>query len=143
MGWAIPAAIGAKLARPDLPAIVVTGDGCMLMHGMEIQTAARYLVHVIFLVINNSALGNVYLTARKTSAEGAELTTLPTHDWVMFARSLGADGVRVESPAELPDAFKKALVATGPFIIDARCSRDFGTPVTPWKEAAQQWVDEA
>ena len=64
MGWAIPAGLGARLARPDLPVVVVTGDGGMLMHGMEIQTAARYRVPVIFLVINNSALGNVWLRAQ-------------------------------------------------------------------------------
>ena len=143
MGWAIPAAIGAKLARPELPTMVVTGDGCMLMHGMEIQTAARHQLPVIFLVINNSALGNVYLRARKTSAEGAELTKLPTHDWVMFAKSLGADGMRVEQPQQLSEAFAKALASKTPFVVDARCDREVGTPVTPWKQAAQQWVDEA
>jgi acetolactate synthase-1/2/3 large subunit len=143
MGWAIPAAIGAKVARPELPTMVITGDGCMLMHGMEIQTAARYKLPVIFLVINNSALGNVYLRASKVSAEGAELTMLPTHDWVMFARSLGANGVTVEDPAKLDAAFSQALAATGPFVIDARCGRDYTTPVTPWKKAAQEWVDEA
>ena len=41
MGWAIPAGVGAKLARPDRPCVVITGDGCMLMHGLEIQTAAQ------------------------------------------------------------------------------------------------------
>lgn len=143
MGWAIPAAIGAKVARPELPTLVITGDGCMLMHGMELQTAARYKLAVIFLVINNSALGNVYLRASKVGAEGKELTTLPTHDWAMFAQSLGADGVTVKDPAKLKDAFAQALSAKGPFVIDARCGRDFTTPVTPWKKAAQEWIDEA
>lgn len=142
MGWAIPAGIGAKVARPQLPTMVITGDGCMLMHGMEIQTAARYKLPVIFLVINNSALGNVYLRAKKTSAEGAELTKLPTHDWVLFAKSLGADGERVEKPEQLPSVFKHALASKAPFVIDARCDREVGTPVTPWKQAAQQWIDE-
>jgi acetolactate synthase-1/2/3 large subunit len=57
MGWAIPAGIGAKAAVPERPLVVVTGDGCMLMHGIEIQTAARYGIAAIFLVINNGALG--------------------------------------------------------------------------------------
>src|SRR6516225_7403735 len=40
MGWAIPAAVGGKLARPEAPVAVITGDGCMRMHGMEVATAA-------------------------------------------------------------------------------------------------------
>ena len=43
---------------------VITGDGCMQMHGIEVQTAARYQLPIIYLVINNGALGNVWLRAR-------------------------------------------------------------------------------
>ena len=63
MGWAIPAGIGVKMARPDRPCVVITGDACMLMHGLEIQTAARFNVPVIYVVINNAAFGNVWLTS--------------------------------------------------------------------------------
>ena len=53
MGWAIPAAIGVQCARPDRRVAVITGDGCMHMHGLEVQTAARYRLPIIYLVINN------------------------------------------------------------------------------------------
>jgi acetolactate synthase I/II/III large subunit len=56
MGWAIPAAVGGKLAKPAAPVVVITGDGCMRMHGIEVATAARYAISVIFVVSNNSAL---------------------------------------------------------------------------------------
>src|SRR5262249_54910871 len=60
MGWAIPAAVGVQCARPDRRVAVITGDGCMQMHGIEVQTAARYRLPIVYVVINNSALGNVW-----------------------------------------------------------------------------------
>ena len=141
MGWAIPAGIGAKLARPDRPLVVVTGDGCMLMHGMEIHTASRYQIPVIFLVINNSALGNVWLRASRQGPGPANLTELPTRDWSGFARSLGLQAATVTAPADLEPAFQAALAAGAPYLLDVRCDRAFSTPVTPYDEAMQEWVD--
>ncbi|MGD0217677.1 MAG: thiamine pyrophosphate-binding protein [Desulfobaccales bacterium] len=141
MGWAIPAGIGAKLARPERPLVVVTGDGCMLMHGMEIQTSARYGIPVIFLVINNSALGNVWLRASREGPGPAGLTELPTHDWAGFARSLGLRAATVTAPADLERAFQAALAAGAPYLLDVRCDRAFTTPVTPYNQAKKEWVD--
>ena len=142
MGWAIPAGIGAKLARPERPLVVVTGDGCMLMHGMEIQTAGRYGIPVIFLVINNSALGNVWLRASQEGPGPAGLTELPTHDWAGFARSLGLKAATVTAPADLEPAFQAALAAGAPYLLDVRCDRAFTTPVTPFNQAKKEWVDD-
>jgi len=141
MGWAIPAGIGAKLARPERPLVVVTGDGCMLMHGMEIQTAGRYGIPVIFLVINNSALGNVWLRASQEGPGPAGLAELPTHDWAGFARSLGLKAATVTAPANLEPAFQAALAAGTPYLLDVRCDRAFTTPVTPYNQAKKEWVD--
>ena len=141
MGWAIPAGIGAKLARPEHPLVVATGDGCMLMHGMEVQTAARYSIPVIFLVFNNSALGNVWLRAAQEGPGPAALTELPTHDWASFARSLGLRASTVNTPAELKPAFDEAFGAGGPYLLDVRCNKIFTTPVTPYSRAKHAWVD--
>jgi acetolactate synthase I/II/III large subunit len=141
MGWAIPAGIGAKLARPERPLVVATGDGCMLMHGVEIQTAGRYGIPVIFLVINNSALGNVWLRAHHEGPGPAALAELPTHDWAGFARALGVQAATVTAPAELEPALTGALAAKAPYLIDVRCDRAFATPVTPYNQAKQEWVD--
>ncbi|MDD2902923.1 MAG: thiamine pyrophosphate-binding protein, partial [Syntrophales bacterium] len=142
MGWAIPAGIGAKLARPERPLAVVTGDGCMLMHGLEIQTAARYQVPVIFVVINNGALGNVWLRASKEGPGPAALTELPVHDWAAIARGLGLAAATVETPAELEPTFQKALAAQGPFLVDVRCQKQFTTPVSPFTQAKKEWLDD-
>lgn len=141
MGWAIPAGIGAKAAHPEKPLVVVTGDGCMLMHGIEIQTAARYGIPVIFVVINNGALGNVWLRAIKEGPGPAALTEIPLHDWAGFARSLGLAAATVHKPEELAPAFTNALASGAPYLVDVRCDRSFTTPVTPYSQATQAWVD--
>ncbi len=140
MGWAIPAAIGGKLARPDLPVAVITGDGCMRMHGMEIATAARYRVPVLFVVSNNSSLGNVYLRAKKENAGAAEMTPLPEVDWAAFGRVLGADGARVERPGDLAAAVQAATRASGPFVLDVVTQRDCLTPVSPFNTMAAEYA---
>jgi acetolactate synthase I/II/III large subunit len=142
MGWAIPAGIGAKAARPEKPVVVVTGDGCMLMHGIEIQTAARYGLAVIFVVINNGALGNVWLRAAKEGPGPAALTEIPVHDFAGFARSLGLQAATVHRPEELQPAFETALAAGAPYLVDVRCDRSCPTPVTPYGRAKQAWVDD-
>ena len=128
MGYGVAMGIGAKLARPDQPCICVVGDGSLLMHGMELHTAVRYKVPLVIVVINNSALGNPYLHA--TTLEAKKLTEIPTQNWADFARALGAEGIVVDHPGMLADAFKRALASDKPFLVDARCGRDFMTPNT-------------
>ncbi|MEH2000988.1 thiamine pyrophosphate-binding protein [Nostoc sp.] len=131
MGYGVALGNGAKLARPNQPCVVVIGDGGMLMHGIEIQTAARYKIPIIIVVINNSALGNVYIHVEQDGLDARKLTELPTHNWVDFARSLGGDGIVVEYPDKLTEAFKRAFASTVPFIVDARCCRDAKLPNEP------------
>jgi len=141
MGWAIAAAIGGKLASPASPVAVITGDGCMHMHGIEIATAARYKTPVIFVVSNNSALGNVYMRARKANPGAAEMTRLPTIDWAAFARVLGAGGRRVESPSDLAPALQEALAAGGPFVIDVLTPCDCPTPIRPYQSMVAEYAE--
>lgn len=142
MGWAIGAGIGAKCARPEVPSVVVTGDGCMLMHGMEIQTAARNGLDIIFVVINNSALGNPYLRARRISEQFAALLTLPTHDFSLLAKALGAKGRRVTDPAQLAATFTQALAEGGTQVIDIICG-NYPTPTEDYDRSLLQTVAAA
>lgn len=135
MGWAIAASVGVACALPSTPVVVVTGDGCMLQNGIEIQTAARHRLHILYVVINNSALGNVYLRAKKDGPGAAALTVLPTHDWASFARALGVESARIEHPDQLGAAYQSFLDHEGPMLLDIRCDRDVGTPVEFWTEA--------
>jgi acetolactate synthase I/II/III large subunit len=139
MGWAIPAGVGVKAARPDRPCVVITGDGCMLMHGLEIQTAARFNLPVIYVVINNSAFGNVWLRASTIGAKPAELTSLPDYDWAAVARALGLQSTTVRKPEELAPAFQQALDSHAAFLVDVKADKRFGTPVEPFKAAIKSW----
>lgn len=135
MGWALGAAAGVASALPGTPVAVVTGDGCMLQNGLELATAARYRLPILFVVINNAALGNVYLRARKMGPGPEEFTVLRANDWAAFAESLGVRGVTVRSPAELAPAFDAFLQGEGPMLVDAVCGRDFSTPIEAWSHA--------
>ncbi|MFO1100802.1 MAG: thiamine pyrophosphate-binding protein [Xanthobacteraceae bacterium] len=134
MGWAIPAAIGVQCARPDRRVAVITG-----MHGIEVQTAARYKLPIIFVVLNNAALGNVWLRAHTLGPLPGELTSLPDHDWAGFARSLGAQGITVDDPEALEDAFSTALAADATVVIDVKADKNCATPVYDFKAAAAAW----
>ncbi|WP_029010229.1 thiamine pyrophosphate-binding protein [Azospirillum halopraeferens] len=117
MGWAIAAGIGASLAHPHTPVLVVTGDGCMRMLGPELATAVRYGAPVTVVVSDNAMLGNVHLRARARTPGAAALSLLPRIDWVAFARSLGAAAVAADTPAAVADALAAARRIAGPFVI--------------------------
>ncbi len=139
MGWAIPAAIGVQCAKPQRRVAVITGDGCMQMHGMDVQTAARYRLPVIYVVMNNAALGNVWLRAHLYGALPSELTSVPDHDWAGFARALGAEGMTVHDPATLSETFAKALAADKTVVIDVKADKDCPTPVYDFAAGARAW----
>jgi acetolactate synthase-1/2/3 large subunit len=111
----------------------------MLMHGLEIQTAGRFDVPVIYVVINNSAFGNVWLRASKIGPKPSELTSLPDHDWAGLARALGLKSETVREPQELAPAFQQALEAKSAFLVDVKADTRFGTPVEPFTESIKSW----
>jgi acetolactate synthase-1/2/3 large subunit len=139
MGYGIAVGIGASFARPKQPCICIVGDGSMLMHGMELRTAVRYEIPLIVVVINNEALGNVYLrlldNGQKTVAEKIA-SIKPRVDWVAFAKSVGADGTTVEEPGKLEAAYQKAFEFVKesnnkrPYVIDVICHNIYKTPNT-------------
>ncbi|MCB1502764.1 MAG: thiamine pyrophosphate-binding protein [Bauldia sp.] len=139
MGWGIPAAVGVACARPGTRVALVTGDGCMQMHGIEIAVAARYRLPVLYVVLNNSALGNVWLRAHTLGPVPAELTTVPDHDWAGFARALGVSAETVREPGDIAPAIERALASDGPALIDFKTNRDAPTPVYDFADEARSW----
>jgi acetolactate synthase-1/2/3 large subunit len=141
MGGAIPLGIGAKLARPDRPMMVATGDGCMLMHGMELHTAARECVPLVLAVMNNEAYGNIWYRAHGLGPGPERLVEIPGIDWVGFARSMGAGGEAVEHPDQIAGAVSRALETEGPYLLDLRIDKTYPTPVGAWRERQAEWED--
>ena len=76
MGGGIPLGIGVQVAAHQ-PVLVATGDGCMLMHGMELHTAAREGIPIIVAVMNNAAYGNIYYRAQPMGPGPTRLTDIP------------------------------------------------------------------
>ncbi|MET7756094.1 thiamine pyrophosphate-requiring protein [Streptomyces sp. NPDC005389] len=128
MGPGVPYAIGAKFAHPDRPAVALVGDGAMQMNGMaELITAAKYHQdwqdpRLVVAVLNNLDLNQVTWEMRALSGSPQFLPSqaLPDVPYADFAHSIGLDGVRVERPADVEDAWKRALAADRPFVIDFR-----------------------
>ncbi len=141
MGGAIPLGVGAKLARPERPLMVVTGDGCMLMHGMEVHTAAREKVPMVIAIMNNQSYGNIYFRASKMGPGPQRLTDIPGIDWVGFARSMGAEGERIERPEEISAAVARARDYPGPYVLDLHTDKTYATPVGVWRDRQKEWED--
>ncbi len=139
MGGAIPLGIGAKLARPERPLMVVTGDGCMLMHGMEVHTAAREKVPIVIAIMNNRSYGNIYFRASSMGPGPERLTDIPGIDWVGFARSMGAEGERIELPEDIAAAVARARDHPGPYLLDLRIDKTYPTPVGVWRDRQKEW----
>jgi acetolactate synthase-1/2/3 large subunit len=139
MGWGIPAAIGASCAWPGKRVALITGDGCMQMHGMEVAVAARYKLPVTFVVLNNSALGNVWLRAHELGPVPAELTSIPDHDWAGFAKALGLQSATVRTPEDIAPALNRAVATDGPMLIDFKTEKNAPTPVYDFAKEVSRW----
>lgn len=115
MGHAVAGVIGAALARRG-KAVAVCGDGAMLMNS-EISTAVCYGIPAVWVVLNDAQYGMIDQGMRSLGMDPVE-TKIPPCDFVMIARGMGADGVRVEREADLDKALTDAMAAKGPFVVD-------------------------
>ena len=118
MGYAIPAAIGVKLANPSLPVVAFAGDGGFSMTMSEIETAVRHkLAGLVFIVFDNARYGTIALHQNNAHMQGSIGTDLGEIDFAGIARSLGAEGFRVTRTEEFQEALDKALSADRPAVI--------------------------
>ena len=110
MGFAIPAAIGAKVGRPDKTVWAVDGDGCFQMTAQELVTATVERIPVKIALLNNSYLGMVRQWQEMFYDERYSEVYLSTEtpDYVKWAESMGCVAIRVESPEEVEPAIEKA-----------------------------------
>ncbi len=115
MGWGLAAAIGIQLANKQQQVVAITGDGCMRMHGMELATAARYQIPVLFVICNNAAYA---ATASYLQPQNYSTLQLPPIDWVGFAAAIGINGIKVDRHSDLELAIKQAQTIHQPFVIE-------------------------
>ena len=117
LGYAFPTALGAKVARPDRPVVCVAGDGGFMFTSSELSTAVRYGIDVVTVVFRNDSYGNIASDLDEAFG-GAYETDLHNPDFVRFAESFGAVGMRADDPMELERLIPLALEQRSPVIID-------------------------
>lgn len=120
MGWAIGAAVGVARGNPACPVVCITGDGSYLMNGQEISVAAAEGLTVIFVILNDSALGMVKHGQRLAGAEPIAFE-LPTVDFRLQAESMGIPGYVIRSPEDMAALDMAAILSRkGPTLLDVR-----------------------
>jgi len=109
MGYGFPAAIGAKLGRPDVPVACIDGDGSFLMTMQELVTAVRYRVPVVEVVVNNVYLGMVRQWQQLFFEQRYSESDMQPPRFEKIAQSFGAFGRRVERPEDLESSVQWAM----------------------------------
>lgn len=140
MGWGFPAAIGAKVARPDVAVVDIAGDGSFNMTENSLATSVLENIPVIVFLINNFSLGMVAQWQRTFYDRrmiGIDLKNCP--DYVKLAESYGAQGIRAQSLDELEKAIKVGLKSDVTTVIDIPIDPEedvlpFVAPGTPLKD---------
>lgn len=130
MGWAIGAAVGTALGSADTPVVCITGDGSLLMSGQELTVAIQEKLPVIFVILNDAALGMVKHGQRLGGAEPIAFA-LPEIDYCAYAKVMGAEGYIIRSPQDLQNLDINSLCRrAGPTLLDVRIDPEEVPPIT-------------
>ena len=128
MGYAVPAAMGAKVGRPDATVWAIDGDGCFQMTNQELVTCAINEIPIKVALINNSSLGMVRQWQTLFYNQRYSQTDLHSHripDFVKLADAYGCHGLRCETPEEVDATIEKAMsMNDAPVVIDFVVHRD-------------------
>jgi acetolactate synthase-1/2/3 large subunit len=125
MGFGLPAAIGAAIARPDLPSVLITGDGSVQMNIQELATARQFDVPIKVVIANNGYLGMVrqwqelFWDRRYSHVDMGQYP-----DFVKLAEAYGCRGLRITDKSTLVSDLESALASEGPVVVDVRVSRE-------------------
>jgi acetolactate synthase-1/2/3 large subunit len=161
MGWAVPAAIGAKLAQPDKQVACIVGDGDFLMSVQELGVVAQHDIAVCFVIPNNAGYmsirgGQRKITDRHVLSEWTKSDGSPYGvELAEVARGFGVASWRVESVDDLQSTLRNAVESDGPTIVEIPTARDAaGPPVPGWwdfpvpayitdERQAEYWAERA
>ncbi|MBI4257831.1 MAG: thiamine pyrophosphate-binding protein [Thaumarchaeota archaeon] len=118
MGFAIPAAIGAKALHPDGKVVAVCGDGGFLMSCMELATIAENRMKMVVVVLNDAKWGMNWQFQKRKYQERFLGVDIHSPNFAKFAESFGLKGVRVEDPVKLSEAYEEAFSSNTATVID-------------------------
>jgi acetolactate synthase I/II/III large subunit len=132
MGFAFPAAMGAKLARPDRVAVAVEGDGSFMMNNVELLTAVQLKLPVVVVVLNNFGWISIRDLQMRNFGERIVGTDFKdrtgrvrTPDFEKIVTGYGAQFFRAENPAELAQTISQAVKVDGPAVVEAVIENKF------------------
>ncbi|MCO6418059.1 thiamine pyrophosphate-dependent enzyme [Siccirubricoccus sp. KC 17139] len=120
MGYAVPAAIGAKITHPDRTVIGFVGDGGFLMTGQELATAFHANVAPVILVFNNGMYGTIRMHQERHYPGRVSATMLTNPDFSKFIESFGGHGEVVEATDQLVPAVQRAIASGKPAVVEVR-----------------------
>ena len=124
MGFGVPAAIGAKMARPDREVWAIVGDGGFQMTQAELQTIVQENVKINIAIINNGSLGMVRQWQQFFHDRRYSATPMSSPDYVKLADAHGLPGVRVTRRADVADALRHARASAGAVVMDFRVEQE-------------------
>jgi acetolactate synthase-1/2/3 large subunit len=143
MGYALPAAIGAQVAKPDENVLAVAGDGGFQMVSQELATIKEYDLPIVTCILNNRYLGMVYQWQVLYYNNRVSQTKLaPTPDFVQLAKAYGIDGVRVEEIGKLKENIQEAFEAREARVIEVQIDPSELLPMVPPGEKITKIVGE-
>ena len=140
LGWAFPAAMGAKCGAPDRPVVCFIGDGGFYYHLTELETASRCGINTVTVVNNNQVLRQCMDGINQAYGDRPgnrdEQCKFSKTDFAKIAEDMGCVGIRVENPEDIAGAFKKALSLNRPVVVDVVTDAGCRAP-GPWTPPVQ------
>jgi acetolactate synthase-1/2/3 large subunit len=124
MGFGLPAAIGAQVAKPDATVIDVDGDSSFNMTMTELATAVQYNLPIKVCILNNGYMGMVRQWQELFYNKRYSSSHLSNPDYAAVAQALGAVGMTVDKKADVPGAIKEMLGQKQPCVVDFRVERE-------------------
>jgi acetolactate synthase I/II/III large subunit len=135
LGWAFPAALGAKCAAPGRPVVCFTGDGGFWYHLSELETACRYGINTVTIINNNNGLAqgitDIHTVYGERAGNPSELYRFTPVSFARIAQEMGCFALRVEDPHEIAGAIRQALAAGVPAVVEVMTGLEYRAP-EPW-----------
>ncbi len=132
LGYALPAAIGAQIGRPDRPSIALCGDGGFLYTSQELSTAVREWANVTAIVFNDNAYGALKLLQDRAFDSRRIGVDLHNPDFALLGEAYGARGIKLAASGDLGPALARAMEQGGPTVIECPLDFDVATARPPW-----------
>ncbi|NBA97186.1 thiamine pyrophosphate-binding protein [Pseudomonas sp. R5(2019)] len=128
MGYGVPAAVAAKITFPERTVVAFAGDGCFMMNGQELATAAHHDARLIVVVVNNGMYGTIRMHQERSYPGRVCGTQLHNPDFAALARAYGFHGETVVATEQFAQAFERCLASGKPALIEVQVDPEALTP---------------